>query len=216
MSARLNPAPSGEAAQRILSVAVQTIETAGESALRIADVMLEADVQAPMIYRHFGDRAGLVQSAQLARAIHAMTAVMDAFSAASEVATDAAAFRRALATLIGTIGGPQFEPIRREHLEVIGTSVTRRDLLCRIRDLHEMVVDVATSALGRAQRAGWVRAELDVRMFAEWGVGSMLAFAAAEQVSTTPDLRENWFGIQLMAVDALLFGSPVKTSAHLA
>jgi AcrR family transcriptional regulator len=206
MTPKLNPTPSGEAAQRILAAAVEIVDASGESALRIADVMERAGVQAPMIYRHFGDREGLVQSAQLARGIGVQGAEVVAFAEAATSAGDAASFRAALAGLMRTIGGAEQQSLRRNRLEVIGASVSRPELLERFRGLRRMVMKVTVDALDRAQAEGWIRADLDTRVVAEWGLGSSVGLAVSEQLSDDPDIAGAWLELQIRAMSALLFG----------
>ncbi|MTA78764.1 MAG: TetR family transcriptional regulator, partial [Actinobacteria bacterium] len=93
MSVTLNPSPESAVADRILGVAKTILADVGEAGLRIDDVMEGASVQAPVIYRHFGSREGLVQSAYLARHTDNVLATIRLFAANSIDAADETEFR---------------------------------------------------------------------------------------------------------------------------
>jgi AcrR family transcriptional regulator len=212
----LNPEPSGETARRILAVAVAIIDSSGESALRIADVMRDAEVQAPMIYRHFGDREGLVQSVHLARAIDALGAEIGAFELAAARANDAQSFEAAFTDLMATLCGPGFATMRRQRLEVFAAALARPLLRERVVELRGLLVARSTENLLRAQRAGWIRCDLDVGAFVEWGIGSTFGLASVEQFSAEPDIAEAWLRIQFEAVSSVLFGRTVMVHSGIA
>lgn len=212
----LNPEPTVETARRILAVAVAIIDTTGESSLRIADVMRDAEVQAPMIYRHFGDREGLVQSAHLARAIDALGGDIGVFELAAARAQDAQSFEAAFMDLMATLCGPEFATMRRKRLEVVGSALARPLLRERVAELRDLLVARSTEILLRAQRAGWIRCDLDVGAFVEWGIGSTFGLASVEQLSAEPDIAEAWLRIQLEAVSSVLFGRTVTVHAGIA
>ena len=212
----LNPEPTVETARRILAVAVAIIDTTGESSLRIADVMRDAEVQAPMIYRHFGDREGLVQSAHLARAIDALGADIGVFELAAARAQDAQSFETAFMDLMATLCGPEFATMRRQRLEVVGSALARPLLRERVAELRGLLVTRSNEILLRAQRAGWIRSDLDVGAFVEWGIGSTFGLASVEQFSAEPDIAEAWLRIQLEAVSSVLFGRTVTVHAGIA
>lgn len=211
----LNPEPSGETARRILAVAVAIIDRSGESSLRIADVMREAGVQAPMIYRHFGDREGLVQSAHLRRVIDVLRADLGALELAAVDAHDASSFEAAFMDLMTTLSGPAFAAKRRQRLEVVGSALARPELRARVLELHGLMVARSTEILQRAQRAGWIRGDLDVASFVEWGMGCTFGLASVEQLSPEPDIAEAWLRIQLEAMSCMLFGRPAPVHAAL-
>lgn len=212
----LNPEPSGETARRILAVAVAIIDTTGESSLRIADVMRDAGVQAPMIYRHFGDREGLVQSAHLARAIDALGADIGEFELAAARARDAESFEAAFMDLVATLCGADFATMRRQRLEVIGSALARPLLRERVAELRGQLVDRSAEILLRAQRAGWISCDLDVGAFVEWAIGSTFGLASVEQFSAEPDIAASWLRIQLEAISAVLFGRTASVHAEIA
>lgn len=216
MQSALNPEPNVETARRILAVAVAIIDATGESSLRIADVMRDAEVQAPMIYRHFGDREGLVQSAHLARAIDALGAEIEAFELAAARAHDAQSFEAAFMDLMATLCGPEFVTMRRHRLEVLGSALARPLLRERVAALRSQLVDRSTEIILRAQRAGWIRCELDGEVFVEWVIGSTCGLASVEQFSAEPDMAESWLRIQLEAISSVLFGRTVTVHAEFA
>ncbi|HEY0519552.1 MAG TPA: helix-turn-helix domain-containing protein, partial [Ilumatobacteraceae bacterium] len=55
------------AARRVLEAAIEAIDAGGEHAVRVQDIADQAKVQVPILYRHFVNRDGLIQAAQLER-----------------------------------------------------------------------------------------------------------------------------------------------------
>jgi len=213
MTPILNPAPTSESATRILNSAVQIISESGEASLRIADVMESAGVQAPMIYRHFGDREGLVQSAQLARGVNVMTSVFGPFSEAIARANDADSVRRCVALLMEGMGHADQFNIRRDRLEVLGAAISRPELLDELRVNRHQVSDLLLASLVRVQESGYIRGDLDVVVFVEWVMSSMIGLASVEHLSDVPDVREMWLRMQLQCVNAMLFGDELESGA---
>jgi len=209
MSPILNPTPTSQSAQRILDAAVEICAASGEASLRIADVMERAGVQAPMIYRHFGDREGLVQSAQLARGLSVMNTVLVAFADAIASATDADSVRRSVSMLIEGIGSAEQLEMRRGRLEVLGAAISRPVLLERLRENRSSVSELLLGALSRVQADGYIRSDLDVVVFVDWAMGAAMGLAGVELMSTVPRIREAWLQMQLQAVNALLFGDEI-------
>jgi AcrR family transcriptional regulator len=209
MSPILNPTPTSQSAQRILDAAVEICAASGEASLRIADVMERAGVQAPMIYRHFGDREGLVQSAQLARGLSVMNTVLVAFADAIASATDADSVRRSVSMLIEGIGSAEQLEMRRGRLEVLGAAISRPVLLERLQENRSSVSELLLVALSRVQADGYIRSDLDVVVFVDWAMGASMGLAGVELMSTVPRIREAWLQMQLQCVNALLFGDEI-------
>lgn len=202
----LNPDPASATAKRILAAAVEIIDRSGESSLRIAEVMRSAGVQAPMIYRHFGDREGLVQSAHLARAVSALRTDLSALERSGLVVHDARSFELGVMELVAMLADPQFRDGRRIYLEVVGSSVSRPRLQQRIVELREELVARCVGVLRGAQSLGWVRCDLDVVAFVEWQISSTIALASVEHLSPEPDIAAPWVEVHLGATASMLFG----------
>ncbi len=211
----LNPSPGSKSAKRILDAAVQICVESGEASLRIADVMERAGVQAPMIYRHFGDREGLVQSAQLARGLSVMNEVLVEFAEAIALATDTDSVRGCVVMLMEGIGGADQIGIRRGRIEVLGAAITRPDLLEQLRANRTRIFELLLVAVTRAQANGFVRSDLDAAVFVEWAMGASMGLGSLEQVSNLPQIREAWMTMQLQCVNALLFGDQIGVSPQL-
>jgi AcrR family transcriptional regulator len=209
MAPILNPAPTSQSARRILDAAVEICAASGEASLRIADVMELAGVQAPMIYRHFGDREGLVQSAQLARGLSVMNTVLVAFADAIASATDAESVRRCVSMLVQGIGSSEQLEMRRGHLEVLGAAISRPVLLERLQENRSSVSELLLAALSRVQADGYIRSDLDVVVFVDWAMGASMGLAGVELLSSVPKIREGWLQMQLQCINAMLFGDEI-------
>ena len=162
-----------------------------------------------MIYRHFGDREGLVQSAQLARGMNVMNSVLHTFAETLAMANDADSVRRCVAILVKGIGSYDQINIRLGRLEVLGAAVSRPELLERLRENRIAVSQLLLGALSRVQADGYIRSDLDVVVFVEWAMGASMGLAAVETMSSVPNIREAWTQMQLQCINALLFGDEI-------
>jgi len=115
--------------------------------------MRDAGVQAPMIYRHFGDREGLARSAR-SRPCHRCTRCRyREFELAAARRRDAQSFEAAFMDLMATLCGADFATMRRQRLEVIGSALARPLLRERVAELHgQLVARSADISFGTARR----------------------------------------------------------------
>jgi AcrR family transcriptional regulator len=58
--------------QRLLELAIQTIDESGEPGIRVNQLAESAGVSIPTLYHHFGSREGLIEEAQAERFIRAL------------------------------------------------------------------------------------------------------------------------------------------------
>jgi AcrR family transcriptional regulator len=214
MRARLNPDPTSEVARRILETAVRIIITEGEAELRIQDVTEAAGVQAPMIYRHFGNREGLVQSALLADFSENLAGIASILALAAGSASSAEEFRQSFSKVLHAASDPEREGHRRRRLLVLGSAITRADVAEIIRATQHTSFEPLIEALQNAREQGWIRSDLDPAEYVTWLTTSTLALAVAEHFGTIPEPRIWWVRLQTDAALALLFGDTPSPSAR--
>lgn len=213
MRARLNPDPSSEVARRILDAAVAIISERGEAELRIHDVTEAAGVQAPMIYRHFGNREGLVQSALLASFTENLAEVAAVLAVVAATASSAEEFRSAFTQLLVAAADPEREAHRRRRLMVLGSAVNRSDVTEIIRAKQAVVFEPFVRALRTARDNGWIRADLEPVEYVNWLTNSTISLAVSEHFGSIPEPRHWWIRLQTEAAMAVLFGEGPNPSA---
>jgi AcrR family transcriptional regulator len=206
VTAILNQAPESSVADRILEIAKEIIDSVGEAGLRIDEVMDRADVKAPVIYRHFGSREGLVQSAHLARYADSFRSGSTAFGAAARAARSQSEFRLAVDALIDAAFDETHIEARLVRLEVLAMGTARPELASAIRALQDENRQWFVQGLEFARQLGWVRSDLDMHEFIEWATSTTLGLAAVSQFRTEPETARQWIRYQRAAIHTALFG----------
>ena len=206
MRARLNPDPTSDVARRILNAAIDIVATHGEAELRIQDITEAAGVQAPMIYRHFGNREGLVQSALLADYSENLAGIAGVLAFAAVSASSAEEFRTSFSQVLHAASDPEREGHRRRRLLVLGSAINRADVAEIIRAKQHASFEPLIEALQNAREQGWIRSDIDPAEYVTWLTTSTLALAVAERFGSIPEPRIWWVRLQTEAALALLFG----------
>ena len=206
MKPKVNPMPESEVAQRLLAAASEVIETSGEASLRVQEIVEIAGVQAPVLYRHFGNREGLVQSAHLARFIRELADEGEMFSILAGQADSKEEFRAHFDTLVHAAAHPSRRERRRTRLEVLGSAMSRpelSELISRVQaSTYSKVVDTSASAQAR----GWVRADVEPVSFVSWASSAMLGLSAVEHYGASANPETWWIRYHSEACAAILFG----------
>lgn len=206
MVAILNPSPESVVADRILRVAKSIVGAGGEASLRIDDVIDGAAVKAPVIYRHFGSREGLVQSAHLARFMDNLTALAELFSANSMSATNASEFRAGLDRVLDVLLQPESLEVSATRMEVLAAGLKRPQLSWRIRELQGSTLAGPIAAFEFAKSEGWVRSDIAMEEFVPWAVSVTIGQSFAAKFVGEPQIIERWARIHRRAIHTVLFG----------
>lgn len=167
-------------AQRILDAAVLTIDAHGEVGLRVQDVVRDAGVQIPVLYRHFGNREGLVQAAQLERLRRDLDAETAAIDAMVGTAGSAEEFRAAVESVLERAMSAGRRESRSRRMNVMGSTYGRPELAVAVAEAQHGVVDWIAAVLERPAEQGWLREGLDLRVFATWLAGTVIGRFVAE------------------------------------
>ncbi|MEX2533347.1 MAG: TetR/AcrR family transcriptional regulator [Nitriliruptoraceae bacterium] len=152
--------------ERILSVAVQILESRGEAALRIAEVAEAAGVALGLVSYHFGGRDGLIIAAQQRRF-------------AGLVREDGAAFQRilddlktpddlvaALSDLSRAVLDSRRAQIRLSRIAAIAATFGREDAYVITGEIVDQLLADYSAHIQQAQSRGLIRADLDTRAIA--------------------------------------------------
>ncbi len=167
-------------AARILDAAIRAIDERGEAALRVQDIVREAGVQIPILYRHFGNREGLVQAAQLERLRRDLTTEMAAIHAALDAASDAEEFRALLEMVLERMTRTERRLARWRRVNVLGSTYGRPELVEQVAAAQQVAIDWIAEVFARPASMGWLREGLDVRTFAVWLGGAAIGRIVAE------------------------------------
>ena len=192
-------------AQRILDAAVAAIDANGEAALRVQDVVGEAGVQIPILYRHFGNREGLVQAAQLERLRIDLSAEILAVQAVLGSAESAEEFRAVFDTVMERVMSEERRGPRFRRVNVMGSTYQRPELLAGVAEAQHRAIDWIAGVLSEPAERGWLREGLDLRVFATWLAGTMIGRFVAELDTDGFDMHE-YDRMWLRSVHETLFG----------
>ena len=168
------------AAQRILDAAVEAIDERGEAALRVQDIVRDAGVQVPVLYRHFGNREGLVQAAQLERLRRDLTSEMAAIHAAIDTVGTAEEFRTLMDAILVRITSPERRLPRARRVNVLGSTYGRPELVTQVAAAQRTAIEWIADLLTRPAELGWLREGFEPRTFATWLAGAAIGRFVAE------------------------------------
>jgi AcrR family transcriptional regulator len=162
------------AARRVLEATIIVIDAGGERAVRVQEIADAAGVQVPILYRHFGNRDGLIQAAQVERLGRALSGELrDLGTALDEMATEEQ-FRALVDVILASLDTVERRTARWHRVNVIGSTYGRPELARAVTELQSRAVLGIADALRRPQQNGWLRDGLDLEAFAAWFAGQTL------------------------------------------
>lgn len=192
-------------AQRILERAIEVIDAGGEVAIRTNIIANECGVTAPILYRAFGSREGLIIAAQAERYRRSKAIMVTALVSYIEQANDRDELKSNIRESLDLIFAPHRSPNRELRAEVIGSAVSRpalRDAIVTID--QEFATEIAT-AYQRAVDEGWVRPGLDVHTTAQWAQAVVNASILVE-FSGDAAAAVKWTELSRNAIMNAIFG----------
>lgn len=163
------PEPVDHAAdgrERILSVAVQILESRGEAGLRIAEIAEAADVALGLVSYHFGGRDGLIVAAQQRRFAGLVHEDGVAFQRVLEDLKTPADLVGALSDLTRAVLDSRRAQIRLSRIAAIATTFGRDDAHLITGEIVDQLLADYSVYIAQAQSRGLIRADLDTRAIA--------------------------------------------------
>lgn len=188
----------------MIEAAIEVIDASGEAAVRVQDILDRVGVQAPVLYRHFTNREGLVMAAQATRLVGDMNTEVDRFTAAVLAAGSRDEFDRLLGLLVTGIAAADRRALRWKRVNVIGSTYGRPELAQAVAELQQHTISGIAAAFGPAQERGWIRSELDLNAFAAWLAGQLLGRVVIE-LGDSGVADEAWNEIAVRAIRGVLF-----------
>jgi len=152
--------------ERILSVAVQILESHGEAALRMADVAEAAGVALGLVGYHFGGRDGLIVAAQQRRFAALANEDSAAFQRTLDDVNSPADLGAALSDLFRAILDIRRAQIRMSRIAAIATTFGRDDSYVVTGQIIDQLLTNCSANIAQAQSRGLIRDDLDSRAIA--------------------------------------------------
>lgn len=141
---------------------MKVIEADGEVAVRVWDIARECGVTGPTLYWYFGSREGLVIAAQAERYRRSMSFDIDYTETAFRSTTTAEEFRALFETLSSVVYSDERTPARRVRLSVVGSAVTRPDLMKAVADAESEARAGTIRGFAHGRDQGWLRPGIDL------------------------------------------------------
>jgi len=191
--------------QRLLELAIQSIDESGEAGIRVNQLAEAAGVTLPTLYHHFGSREGLVEEAQAERFIRAFRTDVEALLAALADCKSKKDLVRELRRVFAARRETGRSLVRWQRVNALGASYARPTLAEKIVRAHDELVTQVALALLPFQRQRFIRQDIDLRAVVAWYNGSVIGKNLIEISNSSVDAHE-WDRTLDEAVFAVLFG----------
>ena len=191
--------------ERLLKAAIALLETDGEDALRVDQVVETAGFTKPVLYHHFADRKALIVAAQVERYRRSLDEGVAALVGAVEGAHNSEMFVNQLLEAIGDFTSPEGRHRRRLRIEILGSTMQHPELHAAIIEANRQFVATLGDFLVRARKAGFIAPKRDPHNLAAWWlsvvVGRYVIDVDADRFSD-----DEWTAIVLSTVRFLIAG----------
>ena len=191
--------------QRLLARAIEVIDAHGETAIRIRDVAGHVGVTAPIVYKAFGSREGLIVAAHRERYLRSWRndpfLQLQVISTSTTIDELKAGIRAAQAAAFT----PERAHHRRVRVEVLGASMSNTALADEVRKAILEVRDYFVAVFEGLRASGLVRTDFDIPAAVMWYLGQVDGRVLIESV--TPDVDgAKWNEFMLRVAFFVLFG----------
>lgn len=188
---------------------MRAIDEGGEASVRVNEIVAEAGVTLPTLYRHFGSRDGLIEVAQTQRFKETQFIDSSVFAAALARCKTKEDFRKAVRKeLIIHFDKDRWE-LRRVRINAFGAAYRRPGLVMSLAAAQRNEAMAVVSLLEPYQKKGWIRKEVNLPALVYWYMGQMLGRSLIE-MGDSPVSEKKWNETMVDAVLAITLGDPVK------
>lgn len=188
-----HPSPVDDEAdgrERVLSVAVQVLESRGEAALRIAEVAEAAGVALGLVSYHFGGRDGLIVAAQQRRFAGLVGEDGAAFQRILDDVKTPAELNAALTDLSRAVLDSRRAQIRLSRIAAIATTFGRDDSYAITGEIVDQLLTDYSALITQAQSRGLIRTDLDARAIAIFVQSYALGLVLYDLDPTSPSAQQ--------------------------
>lgn len=190
---------------RILERAIEVLAESGEAAIRTNTIAHECGVTAPILYRAFGNREGLIIAAQAERYFRATRDAANFLCSRIEQSTSRQDLYSAIGDSLDFIMTPDRSRNRRLRATVVGASVSRPDLQRRIAEIDRFYVETIVKAYDIAIQKGWVSPRVNLGSIALWAISVTNGRLHVEFEPDSP-FAADWDQLSKEAIMRAIFG----------
>jgi AcrR family transcriptional regulator len=157
--------------QLILDQTIKTIEEQGEVSVRLRDLVSETGVALATIYKYFGNREGLLDSAYAEMYFQSAIHPLATFEEAMKMCTTAAECAALIESYLRIQSEPDAVQRRRIRMTVIGSAQARPQLADKLAEMNLQYAELFSRIMQPAQEKGWITSDFDLRTVAIWFMG---------------------------------------------
>lgn len=202
----MNLRPVHPTALKLIDVTVEMIDAHGEVAVRVQEVVAAAGVQIPVLYRHFGNREGLIQAAHVRRLQDDLAMLVGIGRESANAVKSSDEFVAIFGLVLDAVFDPERSTVRYRRLNILGSTYGRPDLRRAVVELQREATDQLVALLEPAQGHGWISDSVNLRAYVLWLVGMAMGEALVE-IGDELELTEAWVKIARKAAMETLFGT---------
>lgn len=187
---------------RILNVAIEMMDTGGESSVRLNAIADALGMKEPSIYHHFSNRTELVNAAYVEWYWQCLKTdiPVDAMMVLVDSKED---YLRALRKSMEWSYQPQRHHARAIRLSVLGAAQRNPELAVAVNDINKKFLATIADSVLVAQQKGWLRTDIEPMATAYWLHGQIIGRAVAEMDPGHVDLAQ-WDKVSFEAVLGLI------------
>ena len=190
---------------RLLEAAINVIEKHGTTAVRVRDISKAAGVTYPSLYHFFGDREGLIAAAQAERYSRSMLAMNEMIDTEVRKCRSRREFKALSRRILEDVFRDENAVNRMTRINVLGAAQSRPELAAEVVKAQRHAEDLAVRMFSGPQTRGWIRQDLDLRMFMAWYYGQVNGRLLIELDPDNTD-GSSWNKIAIEAVLGVMFG----------
>jgi len=163
-------------------------------------------VQIPVLYRHFGNREGLIQAAHVRRLQDDLAMLVGIGRESANAVKSSDEFVAIFGLVLDAVFDPERSTVRYRRLNILGSTYGRPDLRRAVVELQREATDQLVALLEPAQGHGWISDSVNLRAYVLWLVGMAMGEALVE-IGDELELTEAWVKIARKAAMETLFGT---------
>lgn len=187
----------------LLEATIDSLESHGESGVRLDDILDSTGVARSSLYHHFGDRDGLIDAARVVIFSRDVDADIRDLHRILERATTAEEFREGLYRVTASTQSPARRAKRMQRAYTIGAAQARPQLAAALSIEQQRLTDRLAAIVVGAQAKGWVRNDIDPRAMAVLVQAYTLGRVVGD-IDLTPVDQTQWVGLIAVLTDAIM------------
>lgn len=192
--------------EAFLRVAIEAIDEAGESNVRLDTILEQVGVSPSSLYHHYGNLNGLIEAAQIERFRRANLGNTLEFKRQTEAAETLEEFKVIVDGLIDLFLSTKRAQARMQRANALGSAFGRPELLEALAEAQRETLVLGTEAMNIAKYKGFIRKDINTAALVAWVDSQTFGLVLVELTQDKTLLAETKI-IARQNVHAQLFGT---------